>query len=115
MLNRVLKNEVVNLSGHPCPLAVKFVKRGVFNAKLPISRGQMKAFFRKIRVHFANQPATHSRILKELSTALESNADAEDLKNLAAKLFKSNQLLHDEFLAIFPKVMDYNAGKKLAF
>ena len=76
----------------------------------------MKAFFRKIRVHFANQPATHSRILKELSTALESNADAEDLKNLAAKLFKSNQLLHDEFLAIFPKVVMYdNPAKKLAF
>jgi hypothetical protein len=65
----------------------------------------MKAFFRKVRLHFSNQPSTHARILKEISTVLSGpTVKLEDLKNLGGKLFKSSQLLLDEFLSIFPSV-----------
>ena len=65
----------------------------------------MKSFFRKVRLHFENQPLIHARILKDIQTALwEPSAKLDDLKGLAGKIFKSSQHLHDEFLSLFPSV-----------
>ena len=76
----------------------------------------MKTFFHKIRVHYANQPSIHTRILKEISTALsEPNLNVQDLQGFATKVFKSNQHLHEEFVALFPKVIFYLFGFKTQF
>lgn len=74
-------------------------------------RSQMKIFFHKIRVHYANQPSIRTRILKEISMALsEPNITVQDLQGFAAKVFKSNQHLHEEFVALFPKVINFPFG-----
>jgi len=88
-----------------CFWIVRLIAPIIFKIRA-IFRVQMKAFFRKVRLHFSNQPSTHARILKEISTVLSGpTVKLEDLKNLGGKLFKSSQLLLDEFLSIFPSVM----------
>ena len=68
-------------------------------------RNDHKKFFRKVRKFYENQPSSaYNRVLKEISSALSSEDFNEDtIKNLASKLFKGNQYLHDAFLALLPQ------------
>lgn len=63
-------------------------------------RDAMKKFFRKVRIYFANQPSTHTKILKEVQASLsDPNVKLEDVVAIGTKWFKSNQHLLDDYMS----------------
>jgi len=66
-------------------------------------RTDLKRMLQKVRVAYPNQPGVQTRVLKELQALLaKPDVQVADLRAFAAKTFKSNQVLQDEFLSLLP-------------
>ncbi len=67
-------------------------------------RQEQKKFFRKVRRFYDGQPLAHSRVMREIGSAmLDDQMSTDSLVALAGRLFKGNQYLHDCFLALIPE------------
>ena len=68
-------------------------------------RSNMKRFIQKLSIAYRHQPAYHARVLRELETVCADPAlTADTLHGVAVRLFKHNQHLLEEFVALVPGV-----------
>jgi hypothetical protein len=68
-------------------------------------RGNLKRFLLKLGIVYRHQPAYHAKVIKELeSLSKDSRLTGEGLKNVASRLFRSNQFLLDDFLMLIPGI-----------